>query len=303
MTAHLPIPLAPDVLEYIRDVFEGVNENVTSRLDRMPTIHEEALDLAFIDAVAVAQGPHVTPSGTIVDIAVHFVGGGRHWRLWEVADIGFIVNFRRAGELLRTKVVLLQSKRLYPRESEFTEDEGIARFGGFGSLMAASLPAAIGNREFRFDETCRYRALKVGDQQWEAIASYEEEYELPVHYMLYHPRTIPAHARIPVIVPLVDARAQIEVGTRVLSGQAMRERTEGMATNRAPSYGTLVAVSTAEVGASLPDFVIAGILSCTEGYVVDDGIDNAGLQRVFNQRTAPISAAIRLDINLPTQQG
>src|SRR3954447_7801784 len=130
-----PIPLPSDVVDYIRDVFTTANQEVTARLDRMPTTHEEALDLALIDTVAAAVGPHVMTSGVVVDVDVHFLGGGAHWQRWEIADVGVILNFRRGAELLRTKVLLLQSKRLYPREAEFVEDRGITRIGGFGSLM------------------------------------------------------------------------------------------------------------------------------------------------------------------------
>lgn len=136
-TDALPIP--QDALRYVHDTFAVANRYVSSRLDRMPTLHEEALDFAFIDALSEAAGPHVVPSGVVVDFEVHFVGGGTHWERWEVADPGVIVNFRLAGRIIRTKIILLQSKRIYPRESEFTEDRGLARIGGFGSLMTRRL--------------------------------------------------------------------------------------------------------------------------------------------------------------------
>lgn len=298
MPTATPIPLTLDVIEYVRGVFYDVNEHVTARLDRMPTVHEETLDFAFVDAVAEAQGPHLLPSGTLVDIDVHFVGGGRHWDRWEVADIGFIVTFRRNNNLLRTKVVLLQSKRLYPRESEFTEDEGITRPGGFGSLMRPSLPATLGPRTFRFDETCRYKALQVGDTQWQAISHYEKEYGLPVHYMLYHPHSIPTQASIPVAVPMERPIGPSDVGTRVLSGKTLRLLTCDFSRNYAPAYSELQD-ERGEVGHRLPEFVVDRVLACLEGYVVDDGTDNVGLRRVFSERGAPIAAAVRLDINLP----
>jgi hypothetical protein len=296
--ALAPIPLAPDVVSYLREVFDLANERVTARLDRMPTTHEETLDFALIDALAEARGPHLAMSGTVVDIDAHFLGGGRHWDRWEIADLGLIVNFRQAGTLLRTKVVLLQSKRLYPREAEFTEDLGLTRPGGFGSLMQQSLPATIGPRVFRFDHSCRYRALQVGDGQWQAIAKYESEFGLPVHYMLYHPRAIPSEATIPVVLPIVPNSDPLIVGVRVISATSMRSLTETFPRNYAPSFGELQGDST-QPGMRLPDFVIGEVLACREGYVADDGIQNPGLQRVFNQRNAPIAAAVRIDINLP----
>lgn len=292
------INLTPDVVGYIGDVFEHADEEVTSRLDRMPTTHEENLDLALIDALILARGPHVTSSGTVVDIDAHFVGGGWHIGRWEIADIGLIVNFRRGHTLLKTKVVLLQSKRLYPREAEFVEDLGMTRPGGFGSLMRPSLPATMGLRLFRFDGTCRYRALQVGDDQWQAINKYETDYGLPVHYLLYHPRELPSESTIPVQVPVSVPSGEIRVGSRVLSSSAVRTLSGKFPRNYAPAFDDL---RNREVGPGmrLPQFVTDRVLGCHEGYVTEEGVQNEGLQRVFNQRSGPIAAAVRIDIVLP----
>lgn len=98
-------------------MFAAANQEVTARLDRTPTTHEQAVDLGLIDTVAAAVGAHIMTSGVVVDVDVHFLGGGAHWQRWEVADVGVILNFRRSADLLRTKVLLLQSKRLCPREA------------------------------------------------------------------------------------------------------------------------------------------------------------------------------------------
>ncbi|MEV0467142.1 hypothetical protein AB0I30_19030 [Nocardia tengchongensis] len=298
MTAHTRIPLPADVVEYISQIFQNIDKNVSSRLDRMPTLHEEHLDLSFIETVTSVQGPHITPSGTVVDIDVHFVGSGRHWRVWEIADIGFIVNFRRGSELLRTKIVLLQSKRIYPRETEFVEVEGMSHTGGFGSLMRPSPLIGQGPRAFQTDETCVYKALHVGNEQWSAIVQYEEAFKIPVHYMLYHPSNLPAQAMIPVTVPIKISDAPITVGTRIISSNNVRNRCADFPVDHTPSFIELSDAMGA-VGASLTDFVVSGVLSCTEGYITDDWENDSGVWRVFNARNAPIWAAIRMDIHLP----
>ena len=114
MYARPPIPLPADVIDYIRQVFLVADDTLATRLERQPNVHEELLDLAFVDSVAMNSGPYKTQSDTVVDIDIHFIGGGWHYERWEVADIGLIVTFRRLGEILRTKIILLQSKRLYP---------------------------------------------------------------------------------------------------------------------------------------------------------------------------------------------
>src|ERR1051326_7290859 len=67
-------------------------------------------------------------------LETHFLGGFPMFRSWEIADIGFLVMFRRAGRLYRSKVALLQSKRLYPAElkriTRYAHDQII----GFGRL-------------------------------------------------------------------------------------------------------------------------------------------------------------------------
>ena len=56
-----------------------------------------------------------------MNLDTHFLGG-RYWGHWEVADIGILVVFRRKGQMLGTKIALIQSKRLYPDEIENAVD-------------------------------------------------------------------------------------------------------------------------------------------------------------------------------------
>ena len=52
-------------------------------------------------------------------------------------------------------------------------------------------------------------------------------------------------------------------------------------------------------GTPLPDFMVDDVLGCREGYVPEDFDHDQGVNRIFNLRTAPISAAIVIDIDLP----
>ena len=78
-----------------------------------------------------------------VEISTHYLGGGRHWadwpewpRKWEIADIGFLVQFRQDGKLIRSKVALLQSKRLYADELDLDDDIPYDFMVGFGRLFS-----------------------------------------------------------------------------------------------------------------------------------------------------------------------
>lgn len=265
-------------------------------MERQPNVHEEMLDFTFVESVGANSGPHRTPSDTVVDIDIHFVGGGWHYERWEVADIGLIVVFRRLSEVLRRKIVLLQSKRLYPREAEFIEAHGLARPGGFGYLARVDEPDIRQPRLFRFDRDCRYRALQIGDQQWAVIADYEHRYGIPVHYMLYHPSTVPWEAQVPVQVPLTPSPAR-DVGTRVLQSGLVRANLTAAARNYAPSFDDLAAGARAP-GQTLSEFITDAVLACTEGYAPDDFLGDDGINRVFNLRSGPIAAAILIDIDL-----
>jgi hypothetical protein len=292
-----PIELPRDVIDYIRGIFVTVNQTLCSRIERQPNVHEESLDLAFLDAVAAYSGPHRTESDTVVDIDLHFVGGGWHFERWEVADIGLIVNFRRLNNVLRTKIVLLQSKRLYPREADFVETHGLARPGGFGYLVRSSTVDIRSPRAFHFDPECCYRALQVGDKQWAVIAEYEGKYSIPVHYLLYHPGQMPSETVVPIQLPLSERPIPV-VGTRVVPTGLVRAETTAHARNYAPSFHDLAGSSPAP-GTPLPDFMIDDVLGCREGYIPEDFNRDEGVNRIFNLRSGPISAAILIDIDLP----
>lgn len=291
------IPALPrDVVEYVREVFSTANGRVAERLDRVPHIHEESLDFTFIEAISVGAGPHRVASGAIVDIDLHWVGSGWHYDRWEIADIGVIVNFRVHDELVATKAVLLQCKRIYPREVEFTEQRGLTRAGGFGSLMQPSPLLEHSPRTFTFDESCRYRALQTGDAQWAAILAYETQFGIPVYYMLYHPSQVPSSVTVPVQVPIAPKEVS-DVGCRVLGAQAVRQLLASHARNYAPAYADLKQGDDAAPGTAVENFMADQVLGCRAGYVAG-GPSDQGLIRMFQQRGAPIAAAIRFDIDL-----
>lgn len=296
-----PIQLPGDVVDYINSTFAVANREVSQRLDRMPTTHEEMLDVALIDAISLASGPHVVASGAVVDVDIHFLGGGRHFGRWEVADIGLILNFRRGRTLLRTKVVLFQSKRLYPipGEEDFVDERGLTRVGGFGSLMDPSPLAAMERRTFHFQKRSRYKAMHSGDTQWNAILEYEETFKIPVYYLLYHPSRLPYARELPLRVPIPRRSSRPpRVGARVLPAKVVRERSSS--SNTVPSFSDLCGPDKLP-GRRVEEFVTEEVLACREGYIADEPRTDQGLFTLFNQRSGPIAAAIRFDIDLPEE--
>lgn len=116
------IELPDDVVDWVRHVFRECNEQTSALMTRIPNVHEGSLDHAFIYQFSRFSAPHRVPSDWLVTIENHFLGGRRHFGGWEIADIGLLVFFRKAGKVLRSKVGLLQSKRLYSNEQPYDED-------------------------------------------------------------------------------------------------------------------------------------------------------------------------------------
>ena len=121
MNAAFPVP--DEVVKYVRQVFRACDRELGLRIERVPGVHEPALDMALIDELAKFSSPvSVTPEWT-VRIDTHFLGGRRHYYGWEIADIGLLVYVRMRGKLYATKVALLQSKRLKPSSGGAVDQE------------------------------------------------------------------------------------------------------------------------------------------------------------------------------------
>jgi hypothetical protein len=269
--------------------------------------------MAFIEHFASMAAPFRFPSGWVVEISTHYLGGGRHFgdwpefpRRWEIADIGFLVLFRQAGKLIRSKVALLQSKRLYPDELEWDEDSPLDYMIGFRRLFKendewADVTAA---RSFSFTPKSRYKALMTGVRQYTAIAQYETARNIPVYYMLYQPWQVP-HT---VVFPLTNdfqVTGACEVGCRIVPARKLREALDDQPEGYSPAYGELRTVLDIPFdtdqhrgGWRMEHFAVDLLLECEAGYIANSPSDG-GLNYLFNRRTGPISAALAITIDAP----
>ena len=110
-----------DVQEWIRRVFKECNAAATLKLANNPNVQEEYLDLSLIDKLTeYYSAPVRFDSGWIVELETHFIGGLPDHN-WEIVDIGIMLFMREAGSAHVRKVVLLQSKRLYPAHTAIRE--------------------------------------------------------------------------------------------------------------------------------------------------------------------------------------
>jgi hypothetical protein len=299
-----PIPIPEDVREWIRNVFAECNTAVATKMARVPTVHETSLDLTFIERLSTYSTPVRLDSEWLVRIDTHYLGGGRHFGEWEVADIGVLAIYRQAGKIVRTKVGLLQSKRLYPDEQEFREDEAIDYMVGFARLMRLHEESFLGvtePRTFTFTSASRYKAFRIGDRQFEAIRDYETRYHIPVHYLLYHPLTIPFQQFVP-ITAAAQPFGPCEVGCRVVAAAIVNTSVGKFDKGYSPRFDDIQAIPSEATrtgpGWRLEDFVVDRLMGCHEGHLAADEQDQ-GLVRVFNRRSGPIAAAISITFDLP----
>jgi hypothetical protein len=109
-----PWPQIPDdVVTWFRGVFAEANRRVCERLVNVPNIRETSLDDGLIEALIPDTAPRLLPSGAIVRVDTHNIGGLRrfgdpHWdppfrRRWETADIAILVFVYRRETLIAKK--------------------------------------------------------------------------------------------------------------------------------------------------------------------------------------------------------
>src|SRR6266550_100814 len=212
----------PDVATWLRGVFRECNERITEKLNNNPNAPEESLDLTWIEHLSRYSSAVTLASSWSVKVEAHYLGGLRHFYRWEIADIGVLLFLRSAGEIRKSKVALLQSKRLYPT-NRGVEDEGRCDYElGFARLAdPEQLGRAIAvQAEFRFDQQSRYGAIIPGSEQDKAIKEYEKRSKLPVYYQLYNPWSLPFVQRIP-LADYAKPQSPIEMGVRIVPAKAL----------------------------------------------------------------------------------
>lgn len=266
--------------------------------------------MSFIEEVSEHSAPVKFSSGWLVRLETHFLGGGRYWGQWEIADIGILVVFRLAGVVQQTKIALLQSKRLYPVEAQTTaEDHPLDYIVGFGRLLPAEQEyrSAVKARAFSFLESSRYRALEYADGQYQAILAYEKDTAVPIYYLLYNPLHLPVTVTYPVEASATKQQVGLErIGARVISAVSLDAdlKQQQLGAGDSPAFNQIFASNAPSTSSPWPlEYFIADlVLSCKEGHVAGvNPMEDEALFRVFNRRSGPISAAIAITIDAPTE--
>lgn len=291
--------IPPDVVEMVRDIFAACNARTTEFISMNPNTQEDWLDHAWISELVRFSSPQILSSGWAVKIEAHFLGGMRHFERWEIADIGMLVHLRLGPNERRSKVVLLQSKRLYPDGAtvrEETQSDYVIGFGRLADPEDDALSIAFAT-DYRFTTDCQYGAVRRGDAQVDRIAKYERRPGLRVHYQLYNPWTLPFEQTVP-IAGYTPPEGQPDVGVRILPASLVRARLAQAATQALRVHDLEDVGALPPFGWRLEDFVSDEVLACREGTEYGS-VDDPPMQALFNRRSGAIAAAIAITIEAP----
>jgi hypothetical protein len=296
-----------DVVDWFREVFAEANRSVCERLINLPNIRETSLDDGLIEALIPESAPTLLPSGAIVRMDTHNIGGLRrlghpHWdypfpRRWETADIAVLVFIYRADRLIAKKIGLLQSKRLFPLNNDVDDEDEIGFLYGMNTFLRREEPQAVGvlHRSFAFDESCIYGAMANGSDQVKAITALNRDFGKAVYYLLYNPPTMPCEVRYPLRQRI--RVAEISAGCRVLDADEVHAALAELAAGKAPTFAEL-----ANAGATsnwpLETWAADLLLTCKVGEQFESDRDDR-VRYFLERRSGPIGAAIAASITLP----
>lgn len=293
-----------DVIDWVHTVFLDCNERLSEKLSNNPNTPETSLDVTFIEHLSRYASPISFGGGWTVRIDTHFIGGRRHFYGWEIADIGVLVFYRQAGSVVRKKVALLQSKRLYPLSGTVEEETREDIIIGISKLVqdepkGLSISHSI---RYQFDLNSKYKAFKIFDSQFSAISKWNRETKVPVHYMFYNPWKLPFNQNVP-LSKYQKPRGDCKLGTRVIPSELLFHHLSEKGENYVPSIEEMKTVlpkpytwSGNAFGRRLESFFVR-LLTCNEGYVFEADRD-ASIDRLFYRKDAMLSAAISITVEV-----
>lgn len=290
--------LPEDVVDWVRMIMRTCNEEVTERLVNQPNVREPSLDDAFINNISRFAAPKALPSGAIVMLEVHNIGGLRQFGRWELADIAFVVHVSIFGKPLEQKIGLLQSKRLYPENFDVDEDDPISFRLGLNGLIEPNSGNTLSKlqRNYEFVDSSRYNAISNPDDQLDRINQFHNQFGESVFYLLYNPSCIPFQTTLPATT--YQSVSMPPEGARVVRSQSI---TKALSVDNAGSAGPSIASVKKSSGTEywrLEQWVADLLLRCKVGRRYSKE-DSDLIEKLVYRRSGPIGAAIRVNIDLP----
>jgi hypothetical protein len=297
-----------DVVAWFRGVFAEANLRVCERLVNVPNIRETSLDDGLVESLIPDTAPRLLPSGAIVRIDTHNIGGlrrlgGPPWdmpyrRRWETADIAVLVFVYRGATLVAKKIGLLQSKRLYPISNDVEEDDDELSFlHGMNAFIRRQGDQAVGalHRAFVFNDQCVYGAIHAGSDQVASIDRLNGDFGKAIYYLFYNPHAVPFSVSYPLRQRI--RLGELIVGCRVVDADQVHQALSSLSQGASPSFA---AIAHAGALSAWPLEVWAAdlLLTCRVGQAFDDSRDTA-VRYLLERRSGPIGAALAASITLP----
>jgi hypothetical protein len=287
-----------DVVDWFRDIFAEANRQVSETLMNVPNIREPSLDDAFIQALVPRSAPTLLPSGALVRMDVHNIGGLRRLSRWEVADIGVVVFIIRGGKVVARKLGLLQAKRLYPLNNVVQDDDPVGFQYGFNALLTPNpspTSMALCTR-YDFTDACLYGAVRAKSPQVQFMEKWTKTSGFSVAYLLYNPPSVPVTISYPLVARHVLPTPPV-LGCRVLTMQQMHGALAVLAEGQSPSLNH-VASHVMGYGWRIEHWAADLLLRCKVGeeYGAED---EEALLPIIERRSGPIGAALAIHIELP----
>lgn len=300
--------ISDDVVTWFRGVFAAANRRVCERLVNMPNIRETSLDDGLIEALIPESAPTLLPSGAVVRMDTHNIGGlrrlgGPHWdlpprRRWETADIAILVFIYRGQTLVGKKIGLLQSKRLYPDNNDVEDDDELGLLYGMNAFIRRDNTQAVSAlyRDFMFNEHCIYGAISSQSDQVASIERFNRDFGKAIYYLLYNPHTVPLGVHYPLRerIRVDDAST---AGCRVLDPDEMHRVLSGLEKDASPTFGMIDRIG-ADSSWPLEVWAADLLLTCRVGQAFDDSRDT-DVRYLLERRSGPIGAALAASITLP----
>ena len=293
-----------EIRKWLFSVFRKCNLRLSEKITNNPNTPETSLDVTFIEYLSGFSSPITFGPMWTVRIETSFIGGRRHFYGWEIADIGVLVLFRIGGKIVRKKVALLQSKRLYPIKGVVEEEIREDMIIGISVLLRDELKSVPISRiiDYEFNSKSKYKALKSKDKQFKAISGWIDETNVPVHYMFYNPWTIPVHQKVPLL-KYVKPPGVCELGVRIISSDLIHQLLNKKKRYYSPNIGEMRTLlpkphtwASNAYGYRLESF-FANLIDCKEGYVFESAQD-ISIDRLFYRKDAMLSAAIAITVEL-----
>ena len=260
----------------------------------------------LISYFARHQGPVKLGSNWIVRIDAHFIGGGRHFGTWEVADIGLMMIFRRNGRIVRSKISLLQSKKLYASPLRYVEDSRYVRRFGLGRLLLTDdeHAALVSDTLMKFTMNSKYRAYRKGSNQQDTMGHFERRWGTEMYYLFYNPLNIPFSVKMPM--ETMPELPENVIGCRVIQKKDLDHALRSFSDGHSPTYREVLENLNREylgvpcsAGWSLEEYAADLMLKCKVG-LADDSQNYENLRILMDQKSMPMSCALSVTFDMPS---